>query len=554
MRGAVLLTYAVRGASVGLAVLSFLILALTPAQPVGLALAAAGIASAWLERKKWPPKGGLLVERTLLAAGAIVAAARTLPGGVDWALMITAVGLLGLILVERPLRAATLLWIRSANLGVRSTALMVIRGLVTTIPLLLLTLVAVTALRASLWLAAAATLAVGAAVGAVVADRVRRRLRPSGKRGAVGRALRRHRPEFVLYFAAPAGSQYQILMWLPYLERLDRPFFVLLREAKFLPIVAAATKAPVVFCPTVAAVDEVLVPGLRVAFYVNHAAKNAHCVRFSSLTHIQLHHGDSDKGPSASPVSALFDKIFVAGQAAIDRYARNGVDIPREKFVVVGRPQVESIAVAGTHVRDRTPKVVLYTPTWTGHFSDVNYCSLPLGNKLVKRLLARDVTVLLRAHPYTGKNPQSARQLARIEETLAADRLTSGRAHVWGAEAARDMSLADCINRCDALVSDVSGVISDFLYSGKPFTIVDTANHGEAFADSFPLARAGYVLRRDLSNVDEVLAQLLEEDPLEEARRKVRAEYLGDFPPENYADAFLTEARRYIGPPPGSPD
>ena len=44
-----------------------------------------------------------------------------------------------------------------------------------------------------------------------------------------------HQPEFLLYFSAPPGSEYQVTMWLPYLERIGRPFLVLLREPEFLP-------------------------------------------------------------------------------------------------------------------------------------------------------------------------------------------------------------------------------------------------------------------------------------------------------------------------------
>jgi hypothetical protein len=42
-------------------------------------------------------------------------------------------------------------------------------------------------------------------------------------------------------------------------------------------------------------------------------------------------------------VHAIYDLIFTAGQAGIDRYARHGVSIPAEKFRIVGRPQVELI-------------------------------------------------------------------------------------------------------------------------------------------------------------------------------------------------------------------
>ncbi|PSK61437.1 hypothetical protein B0E53_06662 [Micromonospora sp. MH33] len=364
----------------------------------------------------------------------------------------------------------------------------------------------------------------------------------------MGRALRRHQPEFVLYFSAPPGSEYQVTMWLPYLERIGRPFLVLLREPEFLPTVAAATRAPVVFCPTLKTMDEALVPSLRAAFYVNHGAKNSHCIRFSQLTHVQLHHGDSDKAPSANPVSAIFDKIFVAGPAAIERYARAGVEIPAEKFVVVGRPQVEVIEVRREPATAPAHPTVLYTPTWTGHHADANYCSLPVAETVIRRLLDRGATVILRAHPYTAQNPASARQLARLTELLTADRAKTGRAHLWGAAAGRDLTLTECVNRADALVSDVSGVISDWLYSGKPYAVTDMGVDGEHFVERFPLARSGYVLRRDMSNVDEVLTELLETDPKAADRWATRARYLGDFPAESYAEVFLDAARRQLAP------
>src|SRR5690625_5823159 len=65
------------------------------------------------------------------------------------------------------------------------------------------------------------------------------------------------------------------------------------------------------------------------------------------MTHVQLLHGDSDKASSFNPVTAFYDNVFVAGQAGIDRYENNGVDIPKHKFTIVGRPQVESVEQQG---------------------------------------------------------------------------------------------------------------------------------------------------------------------------------------------------------------
>ncbi|MET8525031.1 CDP-glycerol glycerophosphotransferase family protein [Micromonospora sp. NPDC005172] len=544
MRGDLVRKLAARCLSTGLAVLAFVVLALTGVTGWGLALAVAALAAAAVEQRV-RPGADLVAETALIAAAVLVGYARRLDDGFDPALAATALVLLGLVLLVGPLRTAGNLEIRAANLPVRAWTPLIADRL----GVALLGLLAVVAVAAALTLPAAVALAasmlVAAGAGAVALDLARRRFRPTAGGGQVARALRRHEPKFLLYFSAPPGSEYQVTMWLPYLERIGRPFLVLVREPEFLAPLAAATDAPVVYCPTLRAMDEALVPSLRVAFYVNHGAKNSHCIRFTQLTHVQLHHGDSDKAPSANPVSGIFDRIFVAGPAAIDRYARAGVQIPAEKFVVVGRPQVESIEVRQEPTRGLAHPTVLYTPTWTGHHADADYCSLPVAEALLRRLVERGATVILRAHPYTAQNPTSARHLSRLTELLAADRARSGRQHVTGA-AARELSLTECVNRSDALISDVSGVISDYLYSGKPYAVTDMGDEGDRFTERFPLAGSGYVLRRDMSNVDVVLTALLDTDPLADARWVTRRRYLGDFPAESYAEGFLTAARREL--------
>ncbi|MFY1620529.1 CDP-glycerol glycerophosphotransferase family protein [Micromonospora sp. WMMD736] len=544
MRGDLVRKLAARCLSTGLAVLAFVVLALTGGTGWGLALAVAALVAAAAEQRI-RPGADLVAETALIAAAVLVGYSRRLDDGFDPALAATALVVLGLVLLVGPLRTAGNLEIRAANLPVRAWTPLIADRL----GVALLGLLAAVAIAAASTLPAvvalAASLLVAAGAGAVALDLARRRFRPNAGGGQVARALRRHEPEFLLYFSAPPGSEYQVTMWLPYLERIGRPFLVLVREPEFVAPIAAATDAPVVYCPTLRAMDEALVPSLRVAFYVNHGAKNSHCIRFTQLTHVQLHHGDSDKAPSANPVSGIFDRIFVAGPAAIDRYARAGVRIPADKFVVVGRPQVESIEVRQEPARGLAHPTVLYTPTWTGHHADADYCSLPVAEELLRRLLGRGATVILRAHPYTTQNPASARQLGRLTELLAADRARTGRQHVFGT-AARELSLTECVNRSDALVSDVSGVISDYLYSGKPYAVTDMGGEADGFTERFPLAGSGYVLRRDMSNVDAVLTALLDTDPLADARWVTRRRYLGDFPAESYAEGFLTAARQEL--------
>jgi hypothetical protein len=544
LRGSILTKVVIRGLASALASLSFLTFLFTGYAWLAAALAVAAAAALLVDRRL-RPRAGTSVESVVLGTGAIIGAERLLAGPPGVALVLAACAMLGLVTLEHPLRAIADLEVRVAHLRLRRWWPPVGRHLPTVNIALALAMAGCAGLSVEPWPVAGAGLATGAAAGAEVTSALRRRLRPSNGPSELRRALERHQPTFVLYFSGPPGSAYQVTMWLPYLERIGRPYFVMLREAEFLPTVAAATSAPVVVCPTLAAIDQAMVPSLKTAFYVNHAAKNGNCVRFSNLTHIQIHHGDSDKATSYTAVSAMFDRNFVAGQAAIDRYERHGVAIPRDRFRIVGRPQVEAVRRAAAHVRDLVERTVLYAPTWTGHFTDVNYSSLPAAERLIRHLLEWKATVILRPHPYSWRNPESARQLAGLEAILMEDVALTGRRHIFGAKVMERLSMTECMNRSDALVSDVSSVASDYLYSGKPMALTDMVGAGADFARNFPMARAAYVLDSDMANVDDVLTDLLQEDPLHGVRAAIRSYYLGDLPVEGYAATFVTEARRY---------
>jgi CDP-Glycerol:Poly(glycerophosphate) glycerophosphotransferase len=397
------------------------------------------------------------------------------------------------------------------------------------------------------WPIAAITLVAAAASVTAFAQAARLRLRGLSVDKRLRAALEAYNPEFAFYFNAPPHSEYHVGMWYPYLRRVGKPFIIILREEAPLPIIAAMTDVPVLYCEFQPFVDQVMVPSLKACFYANNGSKNSHMVRFSQLTHIQLLHGDSDKPSSFNPVTAMYDRIFVAGQAGIDRYEANGVLIPAQKFDIVGRPQVETIRVSTDRISAIDNKVVLYATTWVGNYSDASYCSLHLGEQIVRALIARGVTVVLRPHPYARRNLASARQLARIEQILTEDRMASNRQHIFGDIAEMKMSLIDCINAADALISDVSSVASDWLFSEKPFALANVLGEDQVvFEKEFPLAKAAYVLDNEAGNLGGVLDELLETDSMSKIRRECKTYYLGDFPTEEYAQGFIDAAASYV--------
>jgi hypothetical protein len=365
----------------------------------------------------------------------------------------------------------------------------------------------------------------------------------------VRKALQQYHPEFAVYYAARNGAGYQLGMWLPYFERLNRRFIVITCHASTVPEIAERTSAPVLV-PKIKSSHgrlwHLAVDSLKAAFYVQNHQANVDMLRFDRLTHIWLNHGDSDKAANYSARHSAFDKVFVSGQQGVDRYAAHGVRIRPEQFAIVGRPQIERIETRDVPRPADAPRTVLYAPTWHGGKPNTNYSSLPLGSQIVDALLALGVTVIFRPHPHTYRDPQQTALARDIQRRLGADRKTTGRQHVFGRAAETDWDIPACFNHCDALITDVSSVASDFLASGKPIAIVAIQQKGPAFREAIPMARVAYVIERDLSTLPEALDELLGRDSLAAARHEYRSYCLGEGLGAEAPNGFFQEVERIL--------
>ena len=372
-----------------------------------------------------------------------------------------------------------------------------------------------------------------------------------GRRSAIGvrNALKQYRPEFAVYYAARNGARYQLGMWLPYFERLNRRFIVITCHPSTVPEITELTSAPVLV-PKLRSSHgrlwHLAVDSLKAAFYVQNHQANVDMMRFDWMTHIWLNHGDSDKAANYSARHSTFDKIFVSGQQGVDRYAAHGVRIRPEQFALVGRPQIERVETRDVPLPAGAPRTVLYAPTWHGGKPNTDYSSLPLGAQIVDALLARGVTVIFRPHPHTYRDPRQTGMAQDIQRRLSADRKTTGRQHVFGRAAESDWDIPACFNHCDALITDVSSVASDFLASGKPMAMVAIQQKGGAFRQAIPMARVAYVIESDLSTLPEALDELLGPDSLAAARREYRSYCLGEALGAEAPTGFLHEVERIL--------
>ncbi|MFE2037983.1 hypothetical protein ACFXBB_33075 [Streptomyces scopuliridis] len=91
-------------------------------------------------------------------------------------------------------------------------------------------------------------------------------------------------------------------------------------------------------------------------------------------------------------------------------------------------------------------------------------------------------------------------------------------------------ALYDCFNESDAMVSDISSVVSDFIASGKPYAVTDSAELGaEEFKRQNTAVRAAVILSNSAKELDQLLAAVADSsaDPLAEARHELKRYLLG---------------------------
>lgn len=356
---------------------------------------------------------------------------------------------------------------------------------------------------------------------------IARRLRPAAKKTKYQSDSR-----FAVLFDGSVAALYQLKLWLPEFEKVGEPFDVILRNPSLVEPVRKLTKSRVHLLDKFESIPNN--KNLRLLFYVNNSPYNSDAVKFPGITHVQLLHGDSEKTASFNPVTGMFTKIWVSGKAAVDRYERNGVLIHPSKFVLVGRPQLEGIKPTNGKAPKR--KTVLIAPTWGGSAAGEVYTSLALAPSYARDLIRLGHRVVFRPHPFSHRDPADRAIIEQVWAILKAD----GKDHLFGSEAEAKLTVTECINLCDVLISDLSGIVSDWLYSLKPYLLVSMDESADAFTKRYPIAEGASVLTQK----DGITEELLTDSPkLSEKRKQVRSYYIEGADKGKPSELFLKAAR-----------
>lgn len=308
----------------------------------------------------------------------------------------------------------------------------------------------------------------------------------------------------LFYFDGKQGELYQLQMWFKPFADCDTDFYVCVRNRAFLKTLDnLGIKA--VAIPSLSDLGWIEINGGRNIFYVNNCTRNTHMVRYKDLTHIQLLHGDSDKPPSFSPVSQMYDLLFVAGQAAIDRYYANGVYIPKEKFVISSRPQlsefVDSCADADPMPEEvlnlvSNQPIIFFATTWKGVQVESNYSTIDSVLSSIREALEEGFSVIFRPHPLSCSDIYDRLYISEIMQLLDEYSYAENQFGLYSDSTPAGNGTGidnynEIANLADILVADLASTVHDWLYMEKPCFILKSDHIPDEVYENSSLNRSG---------------------------------------------------------------
>ena len=332
-----------------------------------------------------------------------------------------------------------------------------------------------------------------------------------------------------LYFAVGPENAYQFDQWRRPLEALAtrRPVVVIVDRPDSGRHVLATSTLPVAFARASGEL-ETLVERHRIAavLYVNQVEQNFRMLRFADPVHVQIGHGESDKGGSVSNQHKAYDFTFVGGPAGRERLARALYDFDADARIrEVGRPQLDHDYPGAPDWSDDGRLRVLYAPTWEGDRATIRYGSLVSHGATIIGALRADprVRIIYRPHPRIGK--ASAAHAQADQEIRAALKADGDRHLVDLGPYGWQWRFAD---HC---ITDISAVAYDWLATGKPLVITEPA--AEAYRPASALLDSLSLLPADRAgDIDALL-------PPPSPELRVLAEYyFGDITPGSSTRRF----------------
>jgi hypothetical protein len=304
------------------------------------------------------------------------------------------------------------------------------------------------------------------------------------------------------YFADDVSRTYQLIQWLPVLELLheEHAVGVVARDLDSAAVLRSRTSLPVLVAPSFPELHDLYAEvDPKVVLYCNNSMLNFQSLLHTRALHVHVNHGESDKQSMASNNAKAYDRVFVAGEAAVQRHEAGLLEFDTSRLVRIGRPQLDLPRTSPLPEAVGGRRTVLYAPTWESDADYNNYTSLDtIGPGVVHAILdVPAVRLVYKPHPKiaTSLTP-SIRDAHRDVLDLVAD--AASREPGAGHTSYVSGDILALMPSCDAMVTDVSSVGLDWLYlcTGKPLFVTDRHLDGERLRQEVPVSRCADVVEQ----------------------------------------------------------
>jgi len=346
--------------------------------------------------------------------------------------------------------------------------------------------------------------------------------------------------EVVLFFSGGINSYYQIKQW-------QRPLEALNKKHKVLYIITDYTvynhyindnqEIEVVYVDSFTDLIEFYQENeFAITLYINNSLRNFQAVRYSRGYHIHLNHGESEKESMRSNQSQAYDYVFTVGQRGVDRYKEYLLNFNPDKFIQVGRPQLDFINEMSIN-KHENQKVILYAPTWEATHPSMNYTSVPIyGVSFVKKILENEKYILIyKPHSALGTRDEDSKVANEKIKKLVEE---SSRAYYMEEE-----NINDVFTLVDFALFDNTSVMIDYLHTNKPAAYIEILEDQSINE----LTKAFITINKDNhENINEILEDELQNDKNSDSRAKVKEYYLGNYAQGESTEIFINKISEYI--------
>jgi len=368
--------------------------------------------------------------------------------------------------------------------------------------------------------------------------------------------------DIALYFPDGPPKLYQLSQWLPVFEaNTELRTLVIVRQIDTYNSLRGRTTLRVVLVPRYEDLMSLLDRAdFRAVVYVNNGWTNFQALSFQRAVHVHVNHGESDKICMVSNQAKAYDKVFVAGEAAVQRHQAAIAWFDSAHLVRVGRPQLDLPVDPALPESPRT--TITYAPTWEGEDDANNYSSVDrYGPAIIEAMLAQPhARVVYKPHPRVADSSDPGIRnghhaiVAAIESAAKAEP-TAGHTMLL------DADMLGVIRSTDVLIADISSVTLDFLYlrADAPILLTDRRTNRAGLTIESPLAEASYIIDgATIPDLSTELERIITDDDKAAERHRMRTYYFDDLAPGestrrfwrqlqeamNEHDAALRELRR----------